>query len=242
MFQKKIAVMLFLALLFSNCANKNDDRSLNNALLLAALQQKDPGTAGAYAALSVLSANNNPGKQGAYSRGNASPFAVINQSQDCASGGKMTLSGDSTDRQTANGFSIQYTGTKMTFENCRQMAPTMQDSGTSLFIIQGEITLDGRADIVMDGNFNPNAPMTELKYTVNSTQRMHSSSYTVNGFLYPKMDITFTSNNAKYSFQNMDDIDKTTITIEETVEISGTIGEEKIKDSHTYKSTIKLKP
>ncbi|MBE8416315.1 hypothetical protein IQA55_11235, partial [Leptospira borgpetersenii serovar Tarassovi] len=125
MFQKKIAVMLFLTLLFSNCANKNDDKSLNNALLLAVLQQKDPGTAGVYAALSVLSTNNNPGKQGAYSRGNVSPLAVISQSQDCASGGKMTLSGDSTDRQTANGFSIQYTGTKMTFENCRQMAPTM---------------------------------------------------------------------------------------------------------------------
>ncbi|EQA64236.1 sigma factor SigX-regulated lipoprotein [Leptospira alexanderi] len=242
MFQKKIAVVLFLALFFSNCANKNEDKSLNNALLLAVLQSKDPGTAGAYAALSLLRANNNPGQQGAYSRGNASPFVTINQSKDCASGGKMTLSGDYTDSQTANGFSMQYTGTKMTFENCQQMAPTMQSGGTSLVKIEGEVTLDGNAEIVMDGNYlNPNVPMTEMKYTMNSTQRMRTDSYTVNGFVYPKIDLTFTSNNAKYSFANMDDIDKVTITIEETVEITGTIGEKKIKDSQTYKSTIKLK-
>ncbi|EMJ96537.1 sigma factor SigX-regulated lipoprotein [Leptospira alstonii] len=241
MFQKKIAVVLFLTLLFSNCDGKKDDDSINNALLLAALQPKDPGVSGVYAALSLLTANNNPGQQGAYSRGNVSPFATINQSQDCALGGKMTLSGDYTDGQTANGFSMQYTGTKMTFENCQQMAPTMQDSGTSQVTIQGEMTLDGNAEMVMDGNFNPNAPLTEMKYTMNSTQRMRTSSYTVNGFLYPKIDLTFTSNNAKYTIANMDDIDKMTITVEETVEITGTIGEEKVKDSHTYKSTIKLK-
>ncbi|EMY76608.1 hypothetical protein LEP1GSC060_2173 [Leptospira weilii serovar Ranarum str. ICFT] len=241
MFQKKIAVMLFLTLFFSNCASKKDDNSLNNALLLAALQSKDPGVSGVYAALSVLTANNNPGQQGARSRGNVSPFATINQSQDCALGGKMTLSGEMTPSQTATGFSMQFTDTKMAFENCQQMAPTMEGGGTSLVTIEGEITLDGRADIVMDGNLNPNAPLTEMKYTMNSIRRMRTSSYTVNGFLYPTIDLTFTSNNAKYSIQNMDDLDKATMTIEETVEISGTIGEEKIKDSHTYKSTIKLK-
>ncbi|WP_061218050.1 sigma factor SigX-regulated lipoprotein [Leptospira weilii] len=242
MFQKKIAVVLFLALFFSNCANKNEDKSLNNALLLAALQPTDPGTPGIYSALSLLRRNNNnPGQQGAYSRGNASPFDTINQSKDCPLAGKMTLSGDYTDNQTANGFSMQYTGTKMTFENCQQMAPTMQGGETFLVKIEGEITLDGRAEIVMDGNLNPNVPMTEMKYTMNSTQRMRTDSYTVNGFVYPKIDLTFTSNNAKYSFANMDDIDKMTITIEETVEITGTIGEEKIKDSQTYKSTIKIK-
>ncbi|WP_078124464.1 sigma factor SigX-regulated lipoprotein [Leptospira alexanderi] len=241
MFQKKIAVVLFLALFFSNCANKNEDKSLNNALLLAALQSKDPGISGIYAALSVLSTTNNPGQRGAYSRGNASPFAIRTQSINCASGGKMTLSGDYTSNQTANGFSMQYTGTKMTFENCQQMAPTMQSGGTSLVKIEGEVTLDGNAEIVMDGNLNPNVPMTEMKYTTNSTQRMRTDSYTINGFVYPKIDLTFTSNNAKYSFANMDDIDKMTITIEETVEITGTIGEEKVKDSQTYKSTAKLK-
>ncbi len=114
-------------------------------------------------------------------------------------GGKMTLSGEYTDSQTANanGFSMQYTGTKMTFENCQQMAPTMQDSGNSLVTIEGEITLDGKTEIVMDGNLNPNAPLAEVKYTMNSVQRMRADSYTVNGFVYPKIDLTFTSNNTR---------------------------------------------
>ncbi|MDI7188162.1 sigma factor SigX-regulated lipoprotein [Leptospira santarosai] len=239
MVHKKIGLVLLLALLFSNCNQKKDGNSQNDSLLLlAAIQQpKSQGVSGLYAALSILNTNNNPGQQGAYSKGNASPFATLNQSKDCANGGKMTMSGDATQTYTATGASLEYKGTKLTFETCKQTAPMVEGGGTSLLTIEGDLFMDGNITITLD----PTSTPTLLKATANTTQRVYSDTYKVNGYLYPKYDVTFTSNNSKLTIENADDIDKASVTIEETVRMTGTVGEEKIESSHTYKTQYKLR-
>ncbi|MDI7184114.1 sigma factor SigX-regulated lipoprotein [Leptospira santarosai] len=238
MVHKKIGLVLLLALLFSNCNQKKDGNSQNDSLLLlAAIQQpKSQGVSGLYAALSVLGANNQ-GQQGAYSNGSVSPFAMFNQSKDCANGGKMTISGDMTNTQTATGASMEYKGTKLTFETCKQTVPMVEGGGTSLLTIEGDVNMDGNITMTLD----PTSTPTLLKMTSNSTRRVYSDTYKVNGYLYPKYDVTFTSNNSKVTIENADDIDKASVTIEETVRMTGTVGEEKIESSHTYKTQYKLR-
>lgn len=70
--------------------------------------------------------------------------------------------------------------------------------------------------------------------------RNNFDSYTVNGHAYPKSDITTKASNGKYAFEHMDDVDKATMTVDETVEVTGKIGDEEINQVIKYKSTTKL--
>ncbi|WP_196229188.1 sigma factor SigX-regulated lipoprotein [Leptospira noguchii] len=245
MFQKKIAVALLLTLFFANCDSKKDDDSTTNLLLLAAIQSQQPDASGVYAALSMLrGSNDNPGQQGAYSNGKVSPFSVApDLTKDCTLGGSMKLSlGNMTQGQNANGaFTFEYTGSKLTFQNCKESVPSAEKGGASEdTTFNGEIARDGRSEIVIDmDNFNPNTG--SYKYTQSSNERMYSDSYSVNGIIYPKVDLTFKVSNGKYLASNMNDIDKATLSVEETVEVTGTIGEGKVKESYTTKYTINLK-
>ncbi|WP_201030892.1 sigma factor SigX-regulated lipoprotein SrpC [Leptospira noguchii] len=245
MFHKKIAVALLLTLFFANCDSKKDDDSTTNLLLLAAIQSQQPDASGVYAALSMLrGSNNNPGQQGAYSNGKVSPFSVASdQTKDCTLGGSMKMSlGNMTQGQGANGtFTLEYTGSKLTFQNCKESVPSAEKGGSSdVTTFNGEISRDGKVEIVLDiDSFDQNAG--SYNYTQNSNERMYSDSYSVNGIIYPKVDLTFKVSNGKYSASNMNDVDKATLSVEETVEVTGTIGEEKVKESYTTKYTINLK-
>ncbi|WP_025178877.1 sigma factor SigX-regulated lipoprotein SrpC [Leptospira kirschneri] len=238
MFQKKIAVALLLTLFFANCDSKKDDDSTTNLLLLAAVQSQKPNASGVYAALSMLNGSNNPGQQGAYSNGKVSPFSVgSDETKDCTLGGSMKMSlGNMTQGQGANGSMIlEYTGSKLTFQNCKENVPSAEKGGSSeATTFNGEISRDGRLEVVLDvDSFDQNTG--SYAYTMNSNQKMYSDSYSVNGTIYPKIDLTFKVSNGKYAASNMNDIDKATLSVEETVEVTGTIGEEKIKDSYTTK-------
>ncbi|MFQ3856851.1 sigma factor SigX-regulated lipoprotein SrpC [Leptospira kirschneri] len=246
MFQKKIAVALLLTLFFANCDSKKDDDSTTNLLLLAAVQSQKPNASGVYAALSMLNGNNNPGQQGAYSNGKASPFSVVpDQTKNCSLGGSMKMSlGNMTQGQGqgVNGAMIlEYTGSKLTFQNCKENVPSAEKGGSSeATTFNGEISRDGRVEAIIDmNNFDQNTG--SFAYTMNSTQKMYSDSYSVNGSVYPKVDLTFKVSNGKYAASNMNDVDKATLSVEETVEVTGTIGEEKVKESYTTKYTINLK-
>ncbi|EKO25301.1 sigma factor SigX-regulated lipoprotein SrpC [Leptospira interrogans] len=247
MFQKKIAVALLLTLFFANCNSKKDDDSTTNLLLLAAVQSQQPDASGVYAALSMLrGSNNNPGQQGAYSNGKVSPFSTVvaaDETKDCSLGGSMKMSlGNVTQGQDANGvFTLEYTGSKLIFQNCKENVPSAEKGGSSeATTFNGEISRDGRTEVIIDmDSFDPNTG--SLKYTQNSTEKMYSDSYSVNGTIYPKVDLTFKVSNGKYAASNMNDVDKATLSVEETVEVTGTIGEVKIKESYTTKYTINLK-
>nr|WP_161939046.1 hypothetical protein [Leptospira interrogans] len=244
MFQKKIAVALLLTLFFANCNSKKDDDSTTNLLLLAAVQSQKPDVSGVYAALSMLrGSNNNPGQQGAYSNGKVSPFSVASdQTKDCSLGGSMKMSLGNMTEQSANGaFTLAYTGSKLTFQNCKESLPSAEKGGSSeVTTLNGEISRDGRLEAILDINsFDQNTG--SFKYTQNSTEKMYSDSYSVNGSVYPKVDLTFKVSNGKYAASNMNDVDKATLSVEETVEVTGTIGEEKIKESYTTKYTINFK-
>ncbi|WP_061282694.1 sigma factor SigX-regulated lipoprotein SrpC [Leptospira interrogans] len=245
MFQKKIAVALLLTLFFANCNSKKDDDSTTNLLLLAAVQSQKPDVSGVYAALSMLrGSNNNPGQQGAYSNGKVSPFSVASdQTKDCSLGGSMKMSlGNLTEGQGVNGSMIlNYTGSKLIFQNCKENVPSAEKGGSSeVTTFNGEISRDGSLEAIIDMNsFDPNTG--SFTYTMNSTQKMYSDTYSVNGSIYPKVDLTFKVSNGKYAASNMNDVDKATLSVEETVEVTGTIGEEKIKESYTTKYTINFK-
>ncbi|WP_198510084.1 sigma factor SigX-regulated lipoprotein SrpC [Leptospira noguchii] len=245
MFHKKIAVALLLTLFFANCDSKKDDDSTTNLLLLAAIQSQQPDASGVYAALSMLRrSNNNPGQQGAYSNGKVSPFSVASdQTKDCTLGGSMKMSlGNMTQGQGANGvFTLEYTGSKLTFQNCKESAPSAEKGGSSeVATFNGEIARDGIVEAILDiDSLDPNSG--SFKYTQNSTEKMYSDSYSVNGVLYPKIDLTFKVSNGKYAASNLNDIDKATLSVEETVEVTGTIGEGKVKESYTTKYTINFK-
>nr|WP_275890286.1 hypothetical protein [Leptospira noguchii] len=244
MFHKKIAVALLLTLFFANCDSKKDDDSTTNLLLLAAIQSQKPNASGVYAALSMLNGSNNSGQQGAYSNGKASPFSVVpDQTKDCSLGGSMKMSlGKMTEGQGANGaFTLEYVGSKLTFQNCKESVPSAEKGGTSEdTTFNGEISRDGKVEIVLDiDSFDQNAG--SYNYTQNSNEKMYSDSYSVNGTTYPKVDLTFKVSNGKYTASNLNDVDKATLSVEEAVEVTGTIGEEKIKESYTTKYTIKLK-
>lgn len=244
MFQKKIAVALLLTLFFANCNSKKDDDSTTNLLLLAAVQSQKPNASGVYAALSMLNGSNNPGQQGAYSNGKASPFLTGPETtKDCSLGGSMKMSlGNLTEGQGANGSMIlNYTGSKLIFQNCKENVPSAEKGGSSeVTTLNGEISRDGSLEAIIDINsFDQNTG--SFTYTMNSTQKMYSDSYSVNGSVYPKVDLTFKVSNGKYAASNMNDVDKATLSVEETVEVTGTIGEEKIKESYTTKYTISFK-
>lgn len=224
--------------LLSNCGDKNNDDSKNSALLLLALEnQKKPGISGLYASLTARNGNN--GGAGNYSNGSVSPFSVITQSQPCPKGGSITLSGDVTQANNGNQISAQFNDIKFTYVACAIMAPQIDspNAGASEMLLEGELKQNGNMTITID----PSTTQSLLKYTGNSVMTISSESYKVNGYLYPKFEITFTSNGSKTTIENADDQDKATITIEETVRITGTVGNEKIDTSHSYKTQFKLK-
>ncbi|KAK2618736.1 hypothetical protein CFV95_006780 [Leptospira interrogans] len=242
MFQKKIAVALLLTLFFANCNSKKDDDSTTNLLLLAAVQSQKPNASGVYAALSMLNGSSNLGR--AYSNGKTSPFLTGPETtKDCSLGGSMKMSlGNLTEGQGANGSMIlNYTGSKLIFQNCKENVPSAEKGGSSeVTTFNGEISRDGSLEAIIDMNsFDQNTG--SFTYTMNSTQKMYSDSYSVNGSVYPKVDLTFKVSNGKYAASNMNDVDKATLSVEETVEVTGTIGEEKIKESYTTKYTINFK-
>ncbi|RHX79670.1 hypothetical protein DLM76_00670 [Leptospira yasudae] len=232
----KLILSLTLLLFISNCGEKKKDDSQNNAILLLALQNQNPGISGLYA--SLMARSNNGGGGGNYSNGSVSPFALISQSQNCPRGGNMTLAGDLT--QAMNGASInaQFTGVKITYTACSLMAPNVESAGnSSQMLLEGELEQNGTMTVTVD----PASTQSLLKTTGNSSMTISSSSYKVNGYLYPKFEVTFTTTGSKTTIENADDMDKAIMTIEETVEISGYVGNEKVSDSHSYKTQLKLK-
>ncbi|WP_241547990.1 sigma factor SigX-regulated lipoprotein [Leptospira stimsonii] len=237
--RKIIILSLMVLALLSNCGDKNNDDSKNNALLLLALEnQKKPGISGLYASL-MASRNGNNGGAGNYSNGSVSPFSVITQSQPCPKSGSVTLSGDVTQANNGNQFSVQYNDIKFTYVACALMAPQIDSSngGSSEMLIEGEIKQNGNTTITLD----PSATQSLMKYSEDSVTTLTSDSYTVNGYLYPKFEITFTTNGSKTTIENADDMDKAVITREETVRVTGSIGNEKVDTTYSYKSQFKLK-
>lgn len=237
MILKKITTTLFLTLILLHCGGKNDDHTTKDIALLLALQPQGLGISGIYASLNARSASG--GGQAFYSNGSVSPYVLISQSQDCAQGGKMTLTGDMTMNATALGATAQYNGAKTVFESCKQTVPLMDgtENANSVGVIEGEILQNGQATIVID----PTSTASLTKATGSATIKIQSSNYKVNGYLYPKFDITFTKNNSKLTLENMNDIDKAYIGIEETVQVTGTIGTEQVNSSYSYKSRFKLR-
>lgn len=234
---KTLILSVTLLLLISNCADKKKDDSQNNAILLLALQgQKNPGLSGLYA--SLMARNGNNGAQN-YSNGSVSPFSVISQSQNCPKSGKMTLTGDMTQSMNGTQFTAQFTGVKLAYDACSLTAPNVENSqgASSDMLLEGEIEQNG----TMTTSIDPASTPSLLKTTGSSTMKLTSSSYKVNGYLYPKFEITFKTVGSKTTIEHADDMDKAVMTIEETVNISGTIGTEKVEASHSYKAQFKLK-
>ncbi|PJZ59208.1 sigma factor SigX-regulated lipoprotein [Leptospira barantonii] len=234
---QKITTALFLTLTLAYCGGNNEDHSKNDLALLLALQPQGLGVSGVYASLNARSSSG--GGQAFYSNGSVSPYSLISQSQDCAQGGKMTLTGDITMNATATSATAQFNNAKTVFESCKQTVPLVDGSenSTAIAVIEGEIQRNGQASIVID----PTSTSALTKATGNATERIQSSTYKVNGYLYPKFDITFTRNNSKLTLENMNDLDKAYIGMEETVQVSGTMGTETINSSYSYKSRIKLR-
>ncbi|TGM00151.1 hypothetical protein EHQ76_12765 [Leptospira barantonii] len=234
---QKITTALFLTLTLAYCGGNNEDHSKNDLALLLALQPQGLGVSGVYASLNARSSNG--GGQAFYSNGSVSPYSLISQSQDCAQGGKMTLTGDITMNATATSATAQFNNAKTVFESCKQTVPLVDGSenSTAIAVIEGEIQRNGQASIVID----PTSTSALTKAIGNATERIQSSTYKVNGYLYPKFDITFTRNNSKLTLENMNDLDKAYIGMEETVQVSGTMGTETINSSYSYKSRIKLR-
>nr|WP_196229205.1 hypothetical protein [Leptospira noguchii] len=244
MIQKKIVMLVFLILLFSNC-HKTEDKQDNNLLLLQALVIQDPGIAGLLAPMDLVRTMGGSGGAGAYSKGVVSLFQTTNTTEEassvCPSGGKALHTGEWNESDSQTGVSFQYS-LKIKFIECRVIGRDTSGTGLNpIMVLNGESMTEGRADLVFDVGFAPQDANPELRYTMNATSRNYYDSYTVNGHVYPKTDITFKSSNGKYAFEHMDDVDKATMTVDETVEITGKIGEaEDINKVIKYKSTTKL--
>ncbi|TGM52733.1 sigma factor SigX-regulated lipoprotein [Leptospira adleri] len=238
--RKKIILSLVLLLLLSNCGGKNDDDSKNSALLLLALEnQKKTGISGLYASLMASRNGNNGGALGNYSNGSVSPFAVVDESQPCPKSGSIKLSGNVNTTNNGNQFSVQFNDVKFTYLSCALTAPQIDSSNgaSSEMLIDGEIKQNGTMTITLD----PSSNQDLVKYSEDSVVTMSSDSYKVNGSLYPKFAITFTSNGSKTTIENASDMDKAVMTREETVRVTGSMGDEKIDTSFTFKSQFKLK-
>ncbi|EMO80455.1 hypothetical protein LEP1GSC126_3215 [Leptospira kirschneri str. 200801774] len=243
MIQKKIVMLVFLILLFSNC-HKTEDKQDNNLLLLQALAIQDPGIAGLLAPMDLMRSMDGSSGAGAYSKGIVSPFQTTSTTEEvstvCPSGGKMLHTGEWNESDSQTGASFQYS-LKVKYIDCRIMGRDTSGTGANrIMALNGETTMEGRADLVFDVGFAPQDAKTKLRYTMNSTSKNNFDSYTVNGHAYPKTDITAKTSNGKYAFKHMDDVDKATMIVDETLEVTGKSGEEEINQVIKYKSTTKL--
>lgn len=111
MIQKKIVMLVFLILLFSNC-HKTEDKQDNNLLLLQALAIQDPGIAGLLAPMDLMRSMGGSSGAGAYSKGIVSPFQTTSTTEEvstvCPSRGKMLHTGEWNESDSQTGASFQY--------------------------------------------------------------------------------------------------------------------------------------
>ncbi|AAS69000.1 hypothetical protein Q2295_13695 [Leptospira interrogans] len=243
MIQKKIVMLVFLIVLFSNC-HKSENKQDNNLLLLQALAVQDPGIAGLLAPMDLMRSMGGSSGAGAYSKGIVSPFQTTSTTEEvstvCPLGGKVLHTGEWNESDSQTGASLQYS-LKVKYIDCRIMGRDTSGTGANrIMALNGDAMIEGRADLIFDVGFAPQDAKPELRYTMNSTSRNNFDSYTVNGHAYPKSDITTKASNGKYAFEHMDDVDKATMTVDETVEVTGKIGDEEINQVIKYKSTTKL--
>ncbi|MBM9502420.1 hypothetical protein JWG44_19390 [Leptospira sp. 201903071] len=238
---KKTISLILLTFLFSYCDGKSgkDDTTTNFALLMALTAPKDQGVSGLYSALNLRDGANGGGA-GAYSNGAVSPLAVVSQSMQCPKGGSMEMSGDIVMAAAGVGvYTIQFNGVKAVYTSCSFSAPSLDgtsDSGVPV-LVEGELL----QDVAMTQTTDPTSTTSLFKVSTSGTQRIRSSNYKVNGFLYPTFDVTFTRNNAKLSIENANDLDNAYINIDETVRVTGTIGTQSVDSTFSYKSRYKLK-
>lgn len=234
--QMKLILAMALLLFLANCGDKKKDDTQNNAILLLALQNQNPGLSGLYA--SLMARNNNGGGAGSYSNGSVTPFALYSQTEKCPKSGNLSIAGDLTQSMSGASLSAQFTGVKITYTACSMTSPNIESAGSTVdMLLEGEIEQNGTMTVTMD----PSSTQSTIKTTGNSTMTIRSESYKVNGYLYPKFEITFTSTGTKQTIENANDMDKAIMTIEETVKITGTIGDKTVSDSHSYKTQFKLK-
>ncbi|MBM9577702.1 hypothetical protein JWG45_11200 [Leptospira sp. 201903070] len=241
MLLKKTISLILLTFLFSYCDGKsgNDDSMKNFALLMALTSPKDQGVSGLYSALNLRDTGNGGGA-GAYSNGAVSPLAVVSQSMKCPKGGSMDLSGDVVITPVGAGvITMQLNGAKSIYTSCSFSAPALDGSSNSnvSVLLEGELLQDA----TMTQTTDPTSTTSLYKVSASGTQRIRSSNYKVNGFLYPTFDVTFTRNNAKLSIENANDIDKAVVNIDETVRVTGTVGTETVDSTYSYKGSYKLK-
>ncbi|AOP34874.1 hypothetical protein A0128_14075 [Leptospira tipperaryensis] len=238
MLLKKISVALVLALFFAQCNSKGNSSSDDqNLLLLAAIAPKNPGVSGLYASLNLN--NGGGGGAGNYSNGSVSPFVVVSQTQNCPRGGSATVSGDITFNTVGATTTIQLNGVKAVYTSCSFIAPLIESSENSSTVV----LLDGELlqDFSLSQTVDPSSTASLYKVTASGTQRLRSSNYKVNGYLFPTFDVTFTRNNSKLTLENMSDLDNAYISVDETVHVSGTIGTETISKDYSYKSRYRFK-
>ncbi|MCG6194190.1 hypothetical protein LFX25_13145 [Leptospira sp. FAT2] len=237
MFQK-IFFTLTTVLLVIQCGGKGGDDSNEQAALLLALMPKDQGISGVYAILAKQNGGGGGGA-GAYSKGNVSPFQAYSGTYPCPRGGSDTANGDITMGMAGGVFTATLTAIKHTYTACSFLAPRIDGSSqdSSLLVLNGDVLQSGTISQTMD----PANTSTLIKVTQSGSYNLSSSNYTVNGYLYPKFDLTFSTNNSKLTIENANDLDKATVTVDETTHVTGTIGDKSIDTTYTLKTTFKMK-
>ncbi|XDD51193.1 hypothetical protein AB3N59_05315 [Leptospira sp. WS92.C1] len=243
MILKKITTILFLVVLAIHCGPNGDkNSSTNQAVLLAIATPQDPGLSGIYASILAGGNNNGGGGAAAYSSASQSaisPFLLFEQTQDCGLGGTIHIKGDidfTTDPVTGVNTS-EYTGLTQTFSTCRRVFPVLdaENPTTMEMTINGVLTMDALSRVTMEPNPTPERAVMN----VNETSRIRSNNYSVNGFLYPEFDLTFVRNPSQLTLENFGNPDTATITADETVHVSGTMGGQIVNTVLKYKVKFK---
>ncbi|RHX88748.1 hypothetical protein DLM78_07475 [Leptospira stimsonii] len=128
---------------------------------------------------------------------------------------------------------------KAVYSSCSFIAPLVEgpENSSATVLLEGELFQDVSTSETLDASSIPSL----TKVTFDGTQRLRSSNYKVNGYLFPTFDVTFTVNNGKIALENFNDLDNAYISVEEVLHASGTIGDEKIDKDFPFKSRYKLK-
>ncbi|RHX85705.1 sigma factor SigX-regulated lipoprotein [Leptospira stimsonii] len=235
---KNISLVLVFSVFFAQCNGKgNDSSNAQTLMLLAAITPKNPGVSGLYASLKLNTSCN--GGQGNYSNGIVSPYLAINQTQNCPRGGKVEASGDISVNVAGATTTVQFNGVKAVYSSCSFIAPLVEgpENSSATVLLEGELFQDFSTSQTIDASSVPSL----TKATFNGTQRLRSSNYKVNGYLFPTFDVTFTVSNGKIALENFNDLDNAYISVEEVLHASGTIGDEKIDKDFPFKSRYKFK-
>ncbi|XDD51192.1 hypothetical protein AB3N59_05310 [Leptospira sp. WS92.C1] len=232
--------VLSLALLLSNCGDKDKKDPIADLALLLALQPQSLGVSGVFASMNIQTGEAAAAAAGNYTKSVFSPLALIDQTVPCSLGGSMRMSGDVVlDLTNPIVIQMQLNDATIAFSGCKQTIPMLEGSGVPVIgTLEGSVQDEG----IMIQTMDATSTATLQKYTVNGAERLRSSTYKVNGVLYPTFDLIFTRNNAKMSIENPLTLTNAFMNIEDDVTVTGTFGDETINSHYTYKTRFKLLP